>query len=99
MSRDGAEMTRQLRALSCDAGLRASLVRSGLERIAERHTCAHRAEELLGFWRRLDPPPQGEVAAGRRGFKAATGTDVNPLSPFGTAPPEGEHRRFGETLA
>jgi asparagine synthase (glutamine-hydrolysing) len=44
--------------------------------------------------RRLDPPPQGEVAEGRRGLKASASAPLNPLSRYATAPPEGEHRRF-----
>jgi spore maturation protein CgeB len=47
VARDGAEMERCLRALAADPTLRASLVRSGLQRIRERHTCAHRVDELL----------------------------------------------------
>jgi folate-binding protein YgfZ len=40
-----------------------------------------------------DPPPQGEVAEGRRGSKAADFGGFNPLSRFATAPPDGEHLR------
>ena len=59
VARDGAEMARHLRALANDPPLRAGLVRSGLERIRARHTCAHRAEELLAVCRRLQgTPPQ-----------------------------------------
>jgi len=47
-ARDGAEMTRHLAALRDDPALRRSLAESGLETIRARHTCAHRAEELLG---------------------------------------------------
>jgi spore maturation protein CgeB len=46
-ARDGAEMTRHLRALAADPKLRASLVHSGLETVRSRHSCAHRAHELL----------------------------------------------------
>ena len=48
-ARDGAEMTAHLRDLSNDPALRASLVASGLETIRTRHTCAHRAQELLSI--------------------------------------------------
>src|SRR5689334_1376219 len=45
-----------------------------------------------GEARRLSsPPPQGEVAEGRRGLQAPEPADFDPLSPFGAAPPEGEH--------
>ncbi len=46
-ARDGHEMTSLLGALLNDPDLAASLARSGRERILQRHTCAHRADELL----------------------------------------------------
>lgn len=58
VARDGAEMTRHLRALKADAGLRASLAASGLARVRARHTCAHRAEELLGMIAGLCAPAE-----------------------------------------
>ena len=48
-ARDGAEMTARLRDLSNDPALRASLVAHGLETVRARHTCAHRAQELLSI--------------------------------------------------
>jgi hypothetical protein len=39
-------MTAQLEAVLSDEGLADALVRSGLETIRSRHTCAHRVEEL-----------------------------------------------------
>lgn len=53
---NGAEMTAHLTALKRDPILRAELVRSGLESIRARHTCAHRAEELLAIAARLATP-------------------------------------------
>ena len=53
---DGDEMTAQLRRLRDDAGLRAALVASGLDRIRARHTCGHRADELLAIAARLGVP-------------------------------------------
>jgi spore maturation protein CgeB len=47
MARDQTEMTRYLRAVRDDAELRASLIRHGLQTILARHTCSHRADELL----------------------------------------------------
>ena len=55
VARDGAEMTDHLRDLSSDAGLRAALARNGLETIRARHTCAHRADELLAIVEGLRP--------------------------------------------
>ena len=49
VARDGDEMTAHLRALAADPDLRAALVASGLETIRARHTCAHRADELLAI--------------------------------------------------
>jgi spore maturation protein CgeB len=49
LARSGAEMTAQLRRLRADAGLRDALVASGLSRIRARHTCGHRADELLAI--------------------------------------------------
>jgi spore maturation protein CgeB len=62
MVRDGAGMSRALRDVANDASLRASLVRSGLETIAERHTCAHRVDELMSIVERVRAP-QLESAA------------------------------------
>lgn len=47
VARNGAEMTRHLRAVRSDSGLREELVRSGLETIRAGHTCSHRARALL----------------------------------------------------
>ena len=48
-ARDGDEMTRHLVALREDRELRRALATSGLETIRARHTCAHRADELLAI--------------------------------------------------
>jgi spore maturation protein CgeB len=56
MVRDGREMTRALRELKEDARLRQALVRSGLETIRTRHTCAHRVDELLSIVERVRAP-------------------------------------------
>ncbi|ACA16537.1 conserved hypothetical protein [Methylobacterium sp. 4-46] len=60
---DGAAMTRHLRALREDPALRAELAAHGLATIRARHTCAHRAEELLAVAERL----RGADDARRRG--------------------------------
>jgi spore maturation protein CgeB len=56
MVRDGDEMTRALRELKSDPELRQRLVRSGLETIRDRHTCAHRVDELLSIIERVRAP-------------------------------------------
>lgn len=53
---DGTTMARLLRAIGADAGLRATLVANGLARIRERHSCAHRVDELLTILARLGTP-------------------------------------------
>lgn len=56
VARDGAEMARHLRAVRDDADLRASLVAHGLETIRARHSCAHRADQLLAIAAGLTAP-------------------------------------------
>jgi spore maturation protein CgeB len=53
VARDGTEMTRHLRALRDDAALRDALAARGLAAIRARHSCTHRAEELLAHLARL----------------------------------------------
>jgi spore maturation protein CgeB len=55
VARTGDEMTRHLRALLSDAGLRAELAARGLAAIIGRHTCGHRAQELLTIVAGLTP--------------------------------------------
>jgi len=47
VGRNGAEMARHLLTLRAEPDQRASLVHHGQETIRSRHTCAHRAAELL----------------------------------------------------
>jgi spore maturation protein CgeB len=54
--RDGAAMTRALHELKNDPERRASQVRSGLETIAKRHSCAHRVDELIAIVERMRAP-------------------------------------------
>jgi spore maturation protein CgeB len=49
VAHDGAGMTRHLRNVLHDDVLARSLVEHGLETIRERHTCAHRVDELLAI--------------------------------------------------
>jgi spore maturation protein CgeB len=61
LAADPDRMRRHLTDLRADAGLRADLVRSGLETIRTRHTCAHRARELLTIVESLQPAAE-EIA-------------------------------------
>jgi spore maturation protein CgeB len=56
-------MESHLRALQADAALRAALATSGLATIRARHTCAHRAEELLAIAEGLRAPTPLEATA------------------------------------
>ncbi|MGG5822610.1 CgeB family protein [Falsiroseomonas sp. HW251] len=58
VARNGAEATRHLRALRDDAALRHALAARGLSTIRARHTCLHRARELLGHLARLRAPAE-----------------------------------------
>jgi len=51
MARDGREMQRLLRDVLLDRELASALAASGRETIANRHTCAHRVDELLQICR------------------------------------------------
>jgi spore maturation protein CgeB len=62
LATDGASMRRQLHALVSDPELRASLAAHGLETIRARHTCAHRAGELLAIAGKLGATSGGAAA-------------------------------------
>jgi spore maturation protein CgeB len=63
IARDGEEMQRHLAAIRRDPDLRASLVASGLETIRDRHSCAHRVDELLEIVASLTQPQAARNAA------------------------------------
>lgn len=58
---DGASMQRQIRALLNDRDLAGTLVRNGLQVIRGRHTCDHRADELLAIAALLAPAAQSRT--------------------------------------
>jgi spore maturation protein CgeB len=62
MVSNGDEMARTLRWLRDDAELRESLVAKGLETIRKRHSCAHRAEELMRIYAGLRAPEEAVAA-------------------------------------
>jgi spore maturation protein CgeB len=62
-ARDGEEMRSQLERLQGDSDLRAELVAKGLETIRARHTCAHRADELLRIVEVLGAPADMRLTA------------------------------------
>jgi len=61
-ARNGNEMKSQIRAVLHDAALREELRANGLASIAARHTCAHRAQELLNVHVALSTPFAKEAA-------------------------------------
>ncbi len=64
VARDGGEMKRHLRDLLNDPALAAEITRSGRETILDRHTCAHRVDELLAIGRELGLAGRTEVPLG-----------------------------------
>jgi spore maturation protein CgeB len=63
VAEDGAAMTEAMRDVANDPDLRDSLVRHGLETIRARHTCGHRADELLAVVDRLAAPVRERLIA------------------------------------
>lgn len=62
IARDGAQMEAHLLALGEDAALRRALAAHGLATIRARHTCRHRADELLAIHAFLNAPTRMEAA-------------------------------------
>lgn len=56
LAQDGEEMRRRLRDLLADAAMRREIAARGLATIRARHSCRHRALELLGIVRGLGAP-------------------------------------------
>jgi spore maturation protein CgeB len=56
IAEDGQQMATALTRVLEDRQLAADLVRTGLAAIRERHTCAHRARELLNIIDLLEAP-------------------------------------------
>lgn len=54
VAHDGAEMREGLRALLCDPDMAGQLAAHGLATIRARHTCAHRAAELLDIYQKAN---------------------------------------------
>ena len=63
VAEDGAAMTAHLRALKEDAGLRQALAARGLATVRARHTCGHRADELLAIAARIREPGRASLAS------------------------------------
>ena len=64
VARDGKELGELLRTILADGGVGRALAQHGLRTILERHTCAHRVDELLAVATELGvEEPGAEVAA------------------------------------
>ncbi|HUP28292.1 MAG TPA: glycosyltransferase, partial [Chloroflexia bacterium] len=63
VANNGEEMKHHLRTLLDDPGLANSLAQHGLHTILERHTCAHRVDELLSICSELGTREVTEVQA------------------------------------
>jgi spore maturation protein CgeB len=50
VARDGSEMKKHMRALVADKQMARELAAHGLRTVQQRHTCAHRVDELLGIY-------------------------------------------------
>jgi spore maturation protein CgeB len=57
VAKSGVEMQQQLRAVLADQALANELATHGLRTIRERHTCAHRVDELLAVCGELNASP------------------------------------------
>ena len=60
---DGTEMKKALRLLLHDRELAAAITATGLQTIAERHTCRHRVIELLSIVDSIRGPQRSETAS------------------------------------
>lgn len=60
VAKNGAEMAAHLTALKNEPELRATLIDNGLRAICARHSCAHRATELLQIVARIAAPASQE---------------------------------------
>lgn len=71
VARDGQEMTRLLRSLLAEPERAREIAAAGRRTILDRHTCAHRVDELLEIDRELRGLPAAPLAA--RQMEKATG--------------------------
>lgn len=65
MARDGQHMEAQLKKVLSDREAAESLSRSGWQRIQQRHTCAHRVDELLQVLSEISTLPDARESHGR----------------------------------
>ena len=63
VAQDGAEMTELIHRVLCEPAWAEDLAAHGLQTIRQRHTCAHRVDELLGIYEQVVSESQRMVAA------------------------------------
>ena len=63
LARNGREMQRHIRALLHDPAMAQEMAAHGRQTIVQRHTCAHRVDELLHIWAELRGKPVAPAAA------------------------------------
>ncbi len=66
VARDGAEMTRHMRAVATDPELARELGEQGRQTVLARHTCAHRVDELMSICQELDVTTQAQLPPSAR---------------------------------
>lgn len=64
VARNGEEMKRHLQGLLSDPEMAAEIARSGRERVLDRHTCAHRVDELFAIHHHLLSREQSGTSVG-----------------------------------
>ncbi len=64
VARDGAEMKQQLRHLLNRPDEAQTLAENGRQTILDRHTCAHRVDELLSIYGEMGPPEASPAVSG-----------------------------------
>jgi spore maturation protein CgeB len=62
IARHGREMTRHLRALLHDPEMAQEMAAHGRQTVLQRHTCAHRVDELLDIWADLSRKPAAALS-------------------------------------
>jgi len=63
VAHDGAEMKELIERVLSDASLAEELAKHGLETIRQRHTCAHRVDELLEIYSQVGTKSEQWVTA------------------------------------
>jgi spore maturation protein CgeB len=58
---DGLEMECHLKSLLADEAMAQTLARHGYRTVLDRHTCAHRVDELLEIYAEMEGVPQQET--------------------------------------